>query len=149
MADESTITLSWDEYLADIDQLIKALVDRGVAATHCYGIPLDGLIPSVIIARRLGMDVTDGPRSVMHSYKGEHLVVVTGFSDRGEDFVTWRNQENIRTASVYLTDNKRPRIVPDVHSRVVPDGSTIVFPYDVGGAPRTPSPEEFGEKTVW
>ncbi len=138
---------AWGQYLADVDALCVAVAQHGILASYCFGVPLDGVIPALIIARQFGIEFVDGPRAAMHCDHGDQILVVVGYCDRGEDLIAYRGRQNVRTAALYVSDTRVPGLRPDAHGLVVSEPPR--FPYDLDSPPRSMPPSEDLGGTVW
>lgn len=138
---------AWGQYLADVEALCTSVAERGVVASHCYGVALDGVLPALLLSRRFGMEFVDGPRAAMFCDRGDQILVVVGYSDRGEDLVAWRGRLNVKTAALYVSDTRRPGIKPDAFGVVV--SAVPQYPYDLGAVARPVERLEDLGGTVW
>lgn len=79
MDTKSKTYLSWGEIEELVDLLCSQIIKSGVQIEYVFGLQRGGLIPAVMISHKLGIPMTQNPKT-------SNLLVIDDICDSGETF---------------------------------------------------------------
>jgi hypoxanthine phosphoribosyltransferase len=97
---KSKYRVSWDHWAEACEELIVQVKASGVEYKYVYGIPRGGLIPAVILAHQLKLDLIRNPLELGSRSERVFLLVVDDICDTGKTFKA-DSLSNVDKAAVF------------------------------------------------
>lgn len=141
MADECTTTkgveytITWTQYLKDINDLARGIFKSKAMIDAVYGIPRGGLIPATILSHKLGLPlITKEQLDTWHMRIVGRVLIVDDVSDSGETLFNLLKEtrlygsDRVLTACAYFKTNTI--VKPTFAMREYDKLTWLIYPYE-------------------